>query len=450
MTLEYLTIHVSSDMIYLRVQSQQLMYVLEHREFEDIITWSFNGQTFIIKDPKTFTENVLPPLFKIAKFESFQRKLDRWGFAKRRGAGRIGLVSPETWWYYHPCFQKGNYDLCRRINCNSKKNNIATRRAISMRANDVAASLIPMTTTATASSPLFCSSKPSSSSNHQQYSSMIPVLDNYLRGDAVPPNAVSSINIIDDHTSFNNRNKFSTSIQIKTENRTNVSVPPPPHVVPHKNQNDTNAPSACNNKIKKDDFCITLRVDPPYHPLNRMGNFRHQDMATRTNHPLQQEQQQQYATTTSTIPHLKRARTDSTMTISALCNHLQPHQQDSNLPDRSSFLVEKQEDEGRTSNVDELLLVVQHQSSQQQRRQTRELLKQQLSSIAGGLGRGKMCSSSNVQEPNSDPHFFLAGGDLDTSTRTSMRRSSAATTETVLQDALMVLANDFAIFGRNA
>lgn len=314
-----------------------------------------------------------------------------------------------------------------------------------MRANDVAASLIPMTTTATASSPLFCSSKPSSSSNHQQYSSMIPVLDNYLRGDAVPPNAVSSINIIDDHTSFNNRNTFSTSIQIKTENRTNVSVPPPPHVVPHKNQNDTNAPSACNNKIKKDDFCITLRVDPPYHPLNRMGNFRHQDMATRTNHPLQQEQQQQYATTTSTIPHLKRARTDSTMTISALCNHLQPHQQDSNLPDRSSFLVEKQEDEGRT-NVDELLLVVQHQSSQhQQRRQTRELLKQQLSSIAGGLGRGKMCSSSNVQEPNSDPHFFLAGGDLDTTSR----RSSAAT-ETVLQDALMVLANDFAIFGRNA
>ena len=159
MTLEYLTIHVSSDMIYLRVQSQQLMYVLEHREFEDIITWSFNGQTFIIKDPKTFTENVLPPLFKIAKFESFQRKLDRWGFAKRRGAGRIGLVSPETWWYYHPCFQKGNYDLCRRINCNSKKNNIATRRAISMRANDVAASLIPMTTPATASSPLLCYSK---------------------------------------------------------------------------------------------------------------------------------------------------------------------------------------------------------------------------------------------------------------------------------------------------
>jgi hypothetical protein len=91
------------------------MYSLDQGTFEDIFTWSFNGLSFFIIDTKAFTEKVLPSLFKTAKFESFKRKLKRWGFAMRRGAGRHGVVAPSTLWVCHPYFQRGNSELCKKI-----------------------------------------------------------------------------------------------------------------------------------------------------------------------------------------------------------------------------------------------------------------------------------------------------------------------------------------------
>jgi hypothetical protein len=91
------------------------MHSLDQGTFEDIFTWSFNGLSFIIIDPKAFTEKVLPSHFKTAKFESFKRKLKRWGFAMRRGAGRHGVVDPSTLWVCHPYFQRGNSELCKKI-----------------------------------------------------------------------------------------------------------------------------------------------------------------------------------------------------------------------------------------------------------------------------------------------------------------------------------------------
>ena len=96
------------------------MHSLDQGAFEDIFVWSFNGLSFIIIDPKAFTEEVLPSLFKTAKFESFKRKLKRWGFAMRRGAGRHGVVAPSTLWVCHPYFQRGNFELCKKILCVSK------------------------------------------------------------------------------------------------------------------------------------------------------------------------------------------------------------------------------------------------------------------------------------------------------------------------------------------
>jgi hypothetical protein len=92
------------------------MYALECGEFEDVLSWSMNGSSFAIKDKAAFEEKVLPALFKPSKFESFIRKLCRWGFAKRRTAD-CGDFQSQSVWFYHPNFQKGNFVLCRHVEC---------------------------------------------------------------------------------------------------------------------------------------------------------------------------------------------------------------------------------------------------------------------------------------------------------------------------------------------
>jgi hypothetical protein len=44
------------------------------------IRWLPEGDAFVIANPAAFTRDVLPRFFKKAKFESFTRKLYRWGF----------------------------------------------------------------------------------------------------------------------------------------------------------------------------------------------------------------------------------------------------------------------------------------------------------------------------------------------------------------------------------
>ena len=58
------------------------MYAIEVGEYNDIVSWSKDGTSFVVKDPHLFTSRVVQVLFQMAKFDSFTRKLGRWGFAK--------------------------------------------------------------------------------------------------------------------------------------------------------------------------------------------------------------------------------------------------------------------------------------------------------------------------------------------------------------------------------
>ena len=94
------------------------MYALECDQFDEIMSWSGDGRSFAINDKDGFEYRVLPALFKPSKFESFIRKLCRWGFAKRRASGRYGQEETALCvWFYHPNFQKGNFELCSRVEC---------------------------------------------------------------------------------------------------------------------------------------------------------------------------------------------------------------------------------------------------------------------------------------------------------------------------------------------
>lgn len=51
------------------------MHALESGDYDDIIAWYPNGTAFVIIDPTSFENIVLPDIFKVAKFSSFDRKV---------------------------------------------------------------------------------------------------------------------------------------------------------------------------------------------------------------------------------------------------------------------------------------------------------------------------------------------------------------------------------------
>lgn len=86
-----------------------------------------NSTAFIIHDTTAFETHVLPAIFKEGKFDSFERKLYRWGFAiqKATGAGRSTDFSLKTSSscsiYEHPYFCKGDYATASRIACSGSE-----------------------------------------------------------------------------------------------------------------------------------------------------------------------------------------------------------------------------------------------------------------------------------------------------------------------------------------
>lgn len=70
--------------------NHQLMYVLQEKSkglYSGIVYWSQDGKSVIVNKPEAFEEVVLPTYFnnkQKSTFDSFARKMRRWGFATRR------------------------------------------------------------------------------------------------------------------------------------------------------------------------------------------------------------------------------------------------------------------------------------------------------------------------------------------------------------------------------
>lgn len=73
---------------------------------------------FTIFKPNEFTKYVLPQCFKQSKFQSFLRKMYRWGFSKRMESS-IAIQGSPT--FSHPQFIRGNFHLCNQITCSKGK-----------------------------------------------------------------------------------------------------------------------------------------------------------------------------------------------------------------------------------------------------------------------------------------------------------------------------------------
>ena len=70
----------------------------------DSVGWQPHGRSFLIHDPKTFVEHVLPKYFSSIKLTSFQRQLNLYGFERLTSGLDAGA-------YYNKYFLRGRLDL---------------------------------------------------------------------------------------------------------------------------------------------------------------------------------------------------------------------------------------------------------------------------------------------------------------------------------------------------
>ena len=98
------------------------MYAAEEcSNYSHIICWRIkepDEHHLVITDIHEFTKEVLPALFKVAKYDSFQHKLYRWGFVKTpRSKVEKEKYDPNYVSYFHKSFRKGDYSLAAQMTC---------------------------------------------------------------------------------------------------------------------------------------------------------------------------------------------------------------------------------------------------------------------------------------------------------------------------------------------
>ena len=86
------------------------MEILSRSDFSHTIKWLPSGKAFIFVDTEKFVEKVMPLYFKKTKFDSFVRKLHRWGF-------RLVKNGPDNGSFVHKNFVRDRPELCCLIEC---------------------------------------------------------------------------------------------------------------------------------------------------------------------------------------------------------------------------------------------------------------------------------------------------------------------------------------------
>jgi hypothetical protein len=93
------------------------MDMLDDPTNAEMMAWLPHGRAFVIYRKREFATEILPKYFqKAAKYSSFTRKLNRWGFVRvTRG--------PETGAYYHRLFRRNERRLVLQMTCHTSVSN---------------------------------------------------------------------------------------------------------------------------------------------------------------------------------------------------------------------------------------------------------------------------------------------------------------------------------------
>ena len=86
----------------------KLQAILSRADLADVIAWMPHGRSWRVLKPREFEVKVIPRFFEHAKFSSFIRQANGWGFRRiTQGRDRNS--------YYHPMFLRGLPHLCKKM-----------------------------------------------------------------------------------------------------------------------------------------------------------------------------------------------------------------------------------------------------------------------------------------------------------------------------------------------
>jgi hypothetical protein len=86
----------------------KLHAILSRADLSDVIAWMPHGRSWRVLKPREFEVKVIPRFFEHAKFSSFIRQANGWGFRRiTQGRDRNS--------YYHPLFLRGLPHLCKQM-----------------------------------------------------------------------------------------------------------------------------------------------------------------------------------------------------------------------------------------------------------------------------------------------------------------------------------------------
>jgi chemotaxis protein histidine kinase CheA len=94
---------------------EKLMELLNSEDCQESMCWLPNGNAFALH-PTLFMKVILPKHFEGTKFESFTRKLNRWGFKRIAGED----APEDTFAYSHHLFKRDYSELCRGMSGGKK------------------------------------------------------------------------------------------------------------------------------------------------------------------------------------------------------------------------------------------------------------------------------------------------------------------------------------------
>ncbi|KAJ8779804.1 hypothetical protein J1605_012291, partial [Eschrichtius robustus] len=95
----------------------KLWTLVEETHTNEFITWSQNGQSFLVLDEQRFAKEILPKYFKHNNMASFVRQLNMYGFRKvvHIDSGIVKQERDGPVEFQHPHFKQGQDDLLENI-----------------------------------------------------------------------------------------------------------------------------------------------------------------------------------------------------------------------------------------------------------------------------------------------------------------------------------------------
>ena len=118
---------------------ERLMELLGNDSVKKALWWLPGGEAFALM-PNVFYDIVLAKYFQGTKFESFTRKLNRWGFKRLSGQG----VPKGSIAYYHKMFKKEKPEMAKKLRSGKNSQSQNESHSARLSALDQAMQLNPM------------------------------------------------------------------------------------------------------------------------------------------------------------------------------------------------------------------------------------------------------------------------------------------------------------------